>query len=196
MDSPQITVTAPRLRYWQWITLRISLPMGAVLVFAVVTGISSHNSGMLYGALFATGAVIVIAAIEIPLIRGAVARRERRVRESSPAGTLFAAGGSQIGYLAGALTGPGESRRGLRSGRITIDQAGVNFRATRNDGHSRDTSLAWQQLSRLDVTPGSSPASARIKVVTTDGQTVTWFVNGFQDLSRALSHLQSSPAGG
>jgi len=65
----------------------------------------------------------------------------------------------------------------------------VSFRAARN-GRARDTSLAWKQLSRVDVTPGRSPIDVRLKVVTADGQTVTWLLRGFRELSAALSRLQ------
>jgi hypothetical protein len=177
------------LRYWQWLGLRLGLPVGGVLVFGVVTGIRTDNSGLTSGALIAAAAVIILSAIEVPLINYAYARRRRKALESSAAGTLFAADGSQIGYLAGALSGPAESRSGLRSGRFTFDNTGVNFRVSRNR-RAGDTSLAWKQISRVDVTPGRSPILARLKVITTDGQTVTWLLGGFQDLTAALSQLQ------
>jgi hypothetical protein len=191
---PEISVTPPRLHYWQWILLRLS-PVAAAPVVGVIAGVTGHNSGMTSGALIAAGAIVLIAGIEIPLIMGAQARGRRRTMESAPTDVLLAAHGSQVGYLAGAISGPSEARTGFRSGLINIDRAGVRFRASRENARVWDTNLRWEQIERVDVRSDKSPATARLRVVTTDGQTVWWRLPSFQDLCAALDQLQLGQTG-
>jgi hypothetical protein len=188
---PQITIERPRLRFWQWLALRM-WPYFAGVVALVAFGIVRHNAGIVYAALITAGAVVLLAAIETPLVLGAVTRHERKLTQawSLPPGTLFAAPGSQVGYLADAASGPAESRAYLRRGLLIIDRAGVRFHVSPGTGEPWDTSLIWPQVARVDAGPGRSPRSARISVVTTDGKTVTWRVDGLEKLITALDRLR------
>lgn len=190
MAFPQITIKRPQLRFWQWVALRMWPAWFCVAALAGV-GFERHSSAMVYGALIAAGTAIVIAAIEGPLILRAVARHQRKVIQSwsLPPGTLFAALGSQVGYLAGAASGPAESRAGLRRGLLTLNGDGVQFRGSASRSEPWDTTLAWPEIARIDARPGGSPLSVRVSVVTPDGKTVTWRTNGMGNLSAALDQL-------
>jgi hypothetical protein len=191
MDFPQITIERPRLRYWQWLALRGS-PFLAIPVVGAVAGVATHNRGLAYGGLVALGIVIVLAAVEIPLLHAAFARRQRRQLESwsLPPGTLFAAQAYQVGYLAGAASGAAGSRSGLRRGRLILDDDGVQFQVSRSTNEAWDTTLTWHEIARMDAGPGISPRSARLSAVTTDGKTVTWRFDGLDRLSAALDRLR------
>lgn len=197
MVFPQITIERPRLRFWQWLALRM-WPYLAVVVALVVVGIVRHNSGIVYAALITAGVVVVLAAIETPLVLGAAARHERKAIQwwPLPPGTLFAAPGSQIGYLAGAASGPAASRAYLRRGLLILDSVGVQFRVSPDAGEPWDTTLRWPQIARIDAGPGRSPRSALVSVVTTDGKTLTWRVDGLDKLVTALDRLRQDLGAG
>lgn len=191
MVLPQITIERPRLRFWQWQIMRM-WPYFVGVIALVGVGIARHKPGIVYGALITAGAVVLIAAVQGPLILGAVARRERKAIQSwsLPPGTLFAALGSQIGFLAGAASGPAESRVYLRRGLLTVDGAGVRFRGSPSTHEPWDTTLSWPQIARVDARPGRSPRNALVSVVTIDGKTVAWRVDCLDELITALGRLR------
>jgi hypothetical protein len=188
---PQVTIERPRLRFWQWLALRM-WPYFAGVVALVAVGIGLHNTGIVYASLITAGGVLVLAAIETPLILRAVTRHERKLFQawSLPPGTLFAAPASQVGYLADAASGPAESRAYLRRGLLILDNAGVQFRVSPSTADPGDTTLRWHQVARVDAGPGLSARSARVSVVTTDGKTVTWHVDSLDKLITALGRLR------
>jgi hypothetical protein len=188
---PQITIERPRLRFWQWLALRMWPYFAGVVALAVV-GIALHKTGIVYAALITAGAVVLLAAIETPLVLRAATRHERKFVQSwpLPPGTLFAAHGSQVGYLAGAASGPAESRAYLRQGLLILDSVGVRFRVSPDTSEPWDTTLRWPQVARIDAGPGRSPRSAQVSVVTIDGKTVTWRVDGLDKLITALDRLR------
>jgi hypothetical protein len=63
MVFPQITIQRPRLRFWQWVALQMWPAWLGMAAFAVA-GIERHSSAMVYAALIAVGAAILIAALD------------------------------------------------------------------------------------------------------------------------------------
>jgi hypothetical protein len=167
-------------------------PYFAGVAALVAVGIERHKSGIVYAALITAGAVILMAAIQTPLELAAIARHERKAIEprSLPPGTLFAGRGSQVGYLADAVSGPAESRAYLRRGLLILDGAGVRFRVSPGITEPWDTTLRWHQVARIHARPGRSRRNAQVSVVTTDGKTVTWRVDGLDNLITALDRLR------
>jgi hypothetical protein len=169
-------------------------PYYAGVVALAGVGIERHNSGIVYAALITAGAVVLIAAIQTPLELAAVARHERKAIESwsLPPGTLFAGRGSQVGYLADAASGPAESRAYLRQGLLILDDAGLRFQVSPGITERLDSTLRWHQIARVDARPGRSRRDAQVSVLTTDGKTVTWWVDGFDNLITALDRLRQA----
>jgi hypothetical protein len=68
-----------------------------------------------------------------------------------PPGTLFAARATQVGVLAGAVTGRPAARNGLRRGTLTFGRIGVTFTHSGRPGSAAGTAVAWQQVCKLKV---------------------------------------------
>jgi hypothetical protein len=66
----------------------------------------------------------------------------------------------------------------------------VRFRVSPDASEPWDTALTWLQVARIDARPGRSPRNARVNVVTIDGKTVTWRVDGLDKLTRILDRLR------
>jgi hypothetical protein len=175
MALPQITIERPRFRFWQSLVLRL-WPSWVAAVACIVFGIAAHRTGLVYGALVALGLIIVVTVTAAPLMLGAIARIQRKAIRSLPAGTLFA--------------GPARSRSAWQRGLFILDGTGVQFRFSAVTSSPGDTVLTWPQIVRIYVRPNRSPVNARVDVVTTDGKTVTWSVDGMDDLSAALDLLR------
>jgi len=174
-SPPEISVVRPK-PFGRWIAVRMGFPYAVVLVAMALLGVRDHNPAAVLGGLAAVGVAALILAIEMPLVLRLQARRQRRVFDTAPHGTLFAARVSQVGTLAGAVSGPASARRGLRQGTLLINEDGISFTSSRRRGVQRDTNLRWQQLSALRLTPSPSKPTGRLKAVTTDGQIVSWLI--------------------
>jgi hypothetical protein len=174
-SPPEISVVRPR-PFGRWIAIRLGLPFAVMLIAMALLSVQDHNSAALLGGLAAVAVAVLIYALEIPVLLRLQARRQRRVFDNAPEGTLFASRVSQIGTLAGAVSGPASARRGLRQGTLLINATGVSFTSSTRRGAQRDTSLSWQQLSALRLTPSPSKPSGRLKAITTDGQVVSWVI--------------------
>lgn len=135
----------------------------------------------------------LIAAIEIALLLRLQARRQRRVFDTAPQGTLFAARVSQVGTLAGAASGPASARRGLRQGTLLLNATGLSFTSPARRGTRRDTNLSWQQLSAVRLTPSPGAATGRLKAITIDGQVVSWLIPHYscEALIQALDRFRA-----
>jgi hypothetical protein len=190
-SSPEISVVRPR-SFGRWIAIRL-IPVAVVLMAFAFFGVYSRNSGAVFGALAALGVAALILGIELPLILRLQARTQRRVFETAPEGTLFAARVSQVGQLAGAVSGPASARRGLRQGRLVLNAAGVSFSSAARRGTQRDTNLSWQQLSAVRLTPSPGSAGGRMKAITFDGQVVSWLIPHYScgPLIEALDRIRA-----
>ena len=102
---PEISVIRPK-PLGRWIAMRLGLPFGVPLIAMAFLGVQDHNSAAVLGGLAAFAVAALIRAIEIPVLLKLQARRQRRVFDTAPLGTLFAARVSQVGTLAGAVSGP------------------------------------------------------------------------------------------
>jgi hypothetical protein len=176
LSSPlQISVVRPR-PFRQWIAVRLGAVAALMLAVVAFLGVRGHNSAAVIGGLGALGVMAVIAAIEIPLVLRVMARRQQRVFDTAPQGTLFAARVSQLGTLAGAVSGPESARRGLRQGTLLLNATGVSFTPSARRGGQGDTSISWQELSAVRLSPSPGSASARLQAITGDGRAVSWLI--------------------
>lgn len=109
---------------------------------------------------------------------------------------MFAARVSQVGTLAGAVSGPASARRGLRQGTLVLNATGVSFNSSARRGGQRDTNLSWQQLSAVRLSPSPGSAAGRLKAVTTDGQVVSWLIPHYScgTLIQALDRIRAEHA--
>ena len=202
LNSPlEISMVRPR-PFRRWIAIRLGAAAAPVIAVMAFLSVRDHNSAAAIGGLGALGVMAVIAAIEIPLLLRIMARRQRRVYETSPEGTLFAARLSQVGTLAGTVSGPNSARRGLRQGTLLLNAAGISFTSSAHRGGHRDTNLTWQQLSAVRLTPSPGSAAARLQAITGDGQAVSWLVPHYSvgllahALDRVRAQHRTGPADG
>jgi hypothetical protein len=177
-SPPEISVIRPK-PFGRWIAMRLVLPFAVVLIAMALLSVQDHNSAAVLGGLAAAAVAALIAAIEIPLVLKLEARRQRRVFGTAPVGTLFAARVSQVGTLAGAVSGPASARRGLRRGTLLVNAAGVSFTSLTGRGEQRDTNLSWQQVSAVRLMPRPGKAGGHLKAITNDGQVVSWLIPHF-----------------
>jgi hypothetical protein len=174
-SPPEISVVRPK-PFGRWLATRLGLPAAVLLIAMTFLGVQGHNSAAVLGGLVALAVAALIGAIEIPLLLRLQARRQRRVFDTAPEGTLFAARVSQVGTLAGAASGPESARRGLRQGTLLLNATGISFTSSARRGGQRETNLSWQQLSAVRLTPSPGSAAGRLRAITSNGQVVTWLI--------------------
>lgn len=191
-SSPEVSVVRPR-SFRRWIGIRLGVPAAVVLIAMAFLGVHSRNSAAVLGGLAALGVAALIGAIEIPLLLRLQARKQRRVFDTAPQGTLFAARVSQLGTLAGAVSGPASARRGLRQGTLALNATGLSFSSSARRGMQRYTNLSWQQLSAVRLTPSPGSAAGRLKAITIDGQVVSWLIPHYscETLIQALDRFRA-----
>jgi hypothetical protein len=191
-SSPEISVVRPR-PFRRWIAIRLGVPAAVVLVGMAFLGVHSRNPAAVLGGLAALGVAALIVGIEMPLILWLLARKQRRVFDSAPEGTLFAARVRQVGRLAGAVSGPASARRGLRPGTLLLNAAGLSFSSSARRGGQLDTNLSWQRLSAVRLTPSPGSATGRLKAIAIDGQVVSWVIPHYScgTLIQALDRIRA-----
>jgi hypothetical protein len=191
-SPPEINVVRPK-PFGRWIAIRMGLPYAVVLIAMALLSVRDHNSAAVLGGLAAAGVAALILAIEMPLVLRLQARTQRRVFDTAPHGTLFAGRVSQVGTLAGAVSGPTSARRGLRQGTLLINEDGVSFTSSTRRGVQRDTNLSWHHLSALRLTPSPGKPTGRLKAITTEGQVVSWLIGHFScgPLIQALDQIRA-----
>lgn len=191
-SPPEISVIRPK-PFGRWLAIRLGLPAAVLLVAMAFLGVRGHNSAAVLGGLVALAVAALIGAIEIPLLLWLQARRQRRVFDTAPEGTLFAARVSQVGTLAGAVSGPASARRGLRQGTLLLNATGISFTSSVRRGGLRETSLSWQQLSAVRLTPSSGSAAGRLRAITSNGQVVSWLIPSYSvgTLVQALDQIRA-----
>jgi hypothetical protein len=173
---PTISVARPR-PFWQFLAVRVGVPVGLVMVFLAFVAVRTHNYasvGKLMLLVF--GIMAAIIAVEAPLILRALARRQSRLWAASPPGTLFAGYVRQAGTLAGAVSGPASARSGLHPAQLLLNDGGVSFTPSGNRGLPSETTLTWGQLSDVRLMPNPGTAGGRLEVLTTNGQVVSWLI--------------------
>lgn len=172
---PKITVVRPR-PFWQWLAIRLGPILLAVIVFSAVFAGKGHAAAALLLGLLVAGVVAVILPAKALLISRLAERRQRQLLSESPPGTLFAGSVSQVGVLAGAVSGPLSAREGMRPGRLRLDRTGLSFASAPSRREPFKTDINWQLVSELRLTPSPGRAGGRLTVITADGQTVYWLV--------------------
>jgi hypothetical protein len=194
ISPPEISVVRSK-PFGRWLATRLGLPAAVLLIAMTFIGVRGHSSAAVLGGLVALAVAALIGAIEIPLLLKLQARQQRRVFDTAPEGTLFAARVSQVGTLAGAVGGPESARRGVRQGTLRLDATGISFTSSARRGGMRDTSLSWQQLSAVRLTPSPGSAGGRLRAITSTGQVVSWLVPHYSvgTLVQALDRIRARP---
>jgi hypothetical protein len=183
---------------------QVAVPLGVVSAIMVVSGIVTHNSAVVFGALVMIPSVAVLLAIEQPLEILAGRRvRARRVR-SSPAGTLFVDAATlktlvrSAGDRSDSSPPPRPSlwRANQQQGTLRLGVAGATFTLKRGQTPT-ETALSWQEIAEVTMTlpyPNHSRGARLpdLRVLTRSGQIIVW---GLRDdpaiLYDALTELQA-----
>jgi hypothetical protein len=163
---------------WRFVITRLLTVAAIALV--MVWAISNTKKGMIEAVIF-LGAIILIAAVEVPLLQQRWSRLERRRLESLPAGVIYAG--------PARLEAPKDApaSRPL-PGELLVDRRGVSF--TAKAAQTPVLNLAWSEISHVSLRPiSSAPLAGSLVLTVAGGATHRYVVQRCASLADALVHL-------
>lgn len=171
-------MTLVRQRTLRTLAVRIGIPMATVVAFLVVAGIRSHNGAMVSGGAIAIGLIVLIIAIEVPIILASQERARRRLLASAPEGTMFAAQAT-----------PMPNDRTFSRGVLTIEESGMTLSRLSKGGSVSETVLPWNEISHLSVKPATRGLRGVIEAQSSYGQGIVVSCTGTNRLIEILETM-------
>ena len=178
MRLPTTEVVAPK-GLWRFVLTRLLTVAAIALV--MVWAISPTKEGVIEAVVF-LGAIIVLAAVEVPLMQRRWRRLEKLRIEALPAGVIYA-GPARV---EAAERAPGTKPV---PGELLVDRAGMSF--TPKAAEMPPFSVAWSDMSRVTLRPiSTAPLAGSLVLTVAAGTTHRFVVQRCASLADALAHLQ------
>lgn len=175
---PTTDVVAPQ-GLWQFVFKRLLLVAAIALV--MVWAIGNTHKGMIEAISF-LALIIVLAAVEIPLLQHRWNRQEQQRLETLPPGVLYA-GPARV------ESDSANSHERPVPGELVLDDKGISFTPKRV-GQAALMSLAWSDMRHIDLHPMSgAPLAGSLILTLARGSTHRFVVQRCTSLADVLLHL-------
>jgi hypothetical protein len=173
------TEIVPPQGLWGFVFKRLFLVAAIALI--MVWAIGNTKKGMIE-AVLGLGAVIVIAAIEVPLLKRRWQRLEQRQLASLPGDVIYV-GPARAESLPGSFDArpvPGE---------LLVDQRGLTF-TPKQTGQGPVLSITWTQMRNVSLHPiSSAPLAGSLVLTLSGGSTRSFVVQRCASLADKLQNL-------
>jgi hypothetical protein len=175
---PTREIVPPR-GLWRFVITRVLAV--AALGFIMAVGLD-HSSKAIIAATIFLAAMLLIAAIQVPLLKG----RWRRLEESrlkSLSGDPIYAGPARAENLPGA--------RGGRqiAGELVLDRQGLSF-TPRRATELPALNIAWSDMTNIRLFPiSTAPVAGSLELTLHGGDTHSFVVQRCESLADKLQHL-------
>jgi hypothetical protein len=156
---------------WQTTRLRLGVP---VIALALVLTLDLRLRGII-GAVIALGGIVLIIAIEAPVVLRSQRLRQRERLLSLPNGAFYACRGTTV------LPG----HRSQIAGNMILDRQGITFTPLREE--RPPLTVDWSEVVRLQLARSRTPVAGSLVLDKSDGTKQTFIVRGWGRLAKILT---------